>query len=105
MSGERIEIGRLVLYPQLRRVEAGGIKVKICGKQWEFLAALGECAGTLVTRKYLLVCLYPDPQGRPDVRSIDMLAHFVRRKLSNALDGANYIHPIPSEGYILRASG
>ena len=104
MLDERIEVGKLVLYPRRRRAEAAGIRIKLCGKQWEFLAALGTCAGTLVTRDYLLVCLHPDPQERPSMRSIDMLACTVRKKIGDALGGENYIHPVPSEGYVLRTS-
>ena len=104
MNNERIEVGKLVLYPKHRRVEVAGTKIKLVGKQWEFLATLGHCAGMLVTREYLLVCLHPDPQDRPDARSIDMLAYVVRKKIADMLDGENYIHPVPSEGYVLRAS-
>lgn len=103
-SEDCLKIGELTLYLKLRRAEVRGVKIKLGSKQWEFLAALAQCTGTLVTREYLLMCLHPDPQERPSARSIDVIASTVRKKLKDALRGANYIHPISSEGYLLRAA-
>ena len=100
---ERIEVGRVMIYPKHKRVEVDGVKVKLSSKQWEFVEALALCPRGVVTREYLLACLYPDPKDRPSERSIDMLACYVRRKLRHVLEGANYVHSVASLGYALRA--
>jgi DNA-binding response OmpR family regulator len=98
---ESIVIGDLSICPELRRVEVSGKKVRVIGKQWEFLQSLA-LAGGAVTREFLLALLYPDPQDRPTLRSLDVLAKAVRNKLATASDGKNYITALRGSGYTLQ---
>lgn len=100
---DRIEIGKLIIYPRLRRAEVEGVKIKLSSKQWELVEALSLRPGMIARREFLLEYLYPDPEDRPCERTIDMLAFYVRKKLASMLNGANYVQAISSEGYALRA--
>jgi two-component system cell cycle response regulator CtrA len=100
---DKIEVGDVVLYPAHKRVEVRGEKVRLVGKQWDFIRALGACPETLVTRECLVAYIYPDPTDRPGFRALDMVAHAVRKKIADASQGANYIRAINSCGYVLCA--
>jgi DNA-binding response OmpR family regulator len=102
---ERIEVGKLVFSPYIphrpisRRKEAIGVTAMFGKKEWKFLDALWQCEGTMVTREYLWVYLYPDPRKRPNIRAVDVIAFRVRKKLAALLNGENCIHKVFGEGY------
>ena len=95
---ESIAIGDVVLNPRYHRAQVCDTRIKLGEKQWIFLYSLGLCAGTLVTRDFLLATLHPDPKERPDPRSIDMIACTVRKKLAAASGGKNYIKAVAGHG-------
>jgi len=99
---QRITIGDLTLYPERRRVETKGKKIKIGYMGWELIKVLGGSPGNLVSRDFLMASVYPDPEDRPCARAIDMLVCHVRKRIAQALGGDNYIHAVNSHGYVLR---
>jgi DNA-binding response OmpR family regulator len=106
---DRITIGELVFSPYIPhrpvslRKEAVGIAAMFGKKEWRLLDALWQCEGTMVTRRYLFLCVYSNSRDRPaDIRAIDVLAFRVRKKLALLLGGENCIHKIWQEGYMFR---
>jgi len=100
---DHVEVGRLILYIASQKVFVDEKRVRVIGKQWKFLEALALCMGGMVTREYLLAYLHPDPKCRPKMRSIDLQASKLRKKLAAQLGGANYVHSTRGEGYRLHA--
>ncbi|MEK7613142.1 MAG: winged helix-turn-helix domain-containing protein [Patescibacteria group bacterium] len=96
----KIPVGDLLVYPEIRRTEVQGQRVRLVGKQWDFLHALAVTRG-VVTRDFLLSLMNPDPTAVPTLRSIDMLASNVRSKLAQ-VNGKNYISTVYGYGYVLR---
>jgi len=103
---QRIEVNKLVFSPYIpyrpiaRRKEAVGVTAMFGKKEWKLLDALWQCKGTMVTRRYLLAYLYPDPDKRPGIRAVDVTVSRVRKRLAFLLNGENCIRQIRNEGYM-----
>lgn len=99
-----LECGELSVDFIRRSVRARSVLVPLTHRQWEFVEALAMCSGFAVSRDYLLACLHPRVRARPNIRSIDVVASQVRKKLG-AILGCNYVHSVRDLGYALRPPG
>jgi DNA-binding response OmpR family regulator len=103
---EQIRIGNGMLaqsvpyFPRSKQ-ELSNCTAWLDDKEWRFFDALWQCKDTLVTRRYLFLCVYPDPRSRPaSIRSVDVLACRVRKKLAILFNGKNCIRQIYGWGYL-----
>lgn len=95
-------IGDLQVDYVRRSAHVRGIRVRLAQSEWEFLECLALCPRKLVTRRFLLSVLHRHDGKRPPIRSIDIIACRVRRKLRDAC-GENLIHHVWGDGYALYA--
>jgi two-component system cell cycle response regulator CtrA len=96
-----IQIGDLALNLDSKTVEVLGSRVHLTVKEYEMLELLCRHKDRLVTKEMFLNHLYGG-MDEPEVKIIDVFICKLRRKLSNASMGKNYIETIWGRGYVLR---
>ena len=100
-SGSVIRTGRLTVNLDSKTVEVDGVRVRPTAMEYELLELLSLQKGTTLSKEILLIQLY----GRmavPDSKIIDVFICKLRKKLSHALGGANYIETVRGRGYVMR---
>lgn len=98
-----IRTGRLVVNLQARTVEIDGRPVRLTGKEYAILELLSLRKGSTLTKEMFLNHLYGGID-EPELKIIDVFICKLRKKLSDALDGVNYIETVWGRGYVLRDS-
>ncbi|OJW53344.1 MAG: DNA-binding response regulator [Alphaproteobacteria bacterium 41-28] len=96
-----IRTGRLVVNLQARTVEIDGRPVRLTGKEYAILELLSLRKGSTLTKEMFLNHLYGGID-EPELKIIDVFICKLRKKLSDALDGVNYIETVWGRGYVLR---
>ena len=96
-----IKIGKLAVNLDAQTVEAEGQPVHLTGKEYGILELLSLRKGTTLTKEMFLNHLYGG-MDEPELKIIDVFICKLRKKLSNATDGENYIETIWGRGYVLR---
>ena len=96
-----IHIGDLVLNLDKKMVEIGGARVSFTGKEYKMLELLMLHKDKPVTKEMFLNHLYGG-MDEPEVKIIDVFICKLRKKLSNASNGKNFIETIWGRGYVLR---
>jgi two-component system, cell cycle response regulator CtrA len=96
-----IHIGDLVLNLDKKMVEIGGTRVSFTGKEYKMLELLMLHKDKPVTKEMFLNHLYGG-MDEPEVKIIDVFICKLRKKLSNASNGKNFIETIWGRGYVLR---
>jgi two-component system cell cycle response regulator CtrA len=96
-----IQIGDLALNLDSKTVEVLGSRVHLTVKEYEMLELLCRHKDRPVTKEMFLNHLYGG-MDEPEVKIIDVFICKLRRKLTNASMGKNYIETIWSRGYVLR---
>ena len=76
------------------------VAVKLSSKEYLLFQVLGACAGTMVTKEYIAMCLFGTlkPSAFINLRT---LVCRVRKKFSQASGGRNYIVDVSRAGYML----
>lgn len=97
-----VHTGRLVVNLQARTVEIDGRPIRLTGKEYAILELLSLRKGSTLTKEMFLNHLYGGID-EPDLKIIDVFICKLRKKLMDALDGANYIETVWGRGYVLRA--
>jgi two-component system, cell cycle response regulator CtrA len=98
-----ITAGRLSVDMTDRTAAIDGIAVHLTGKEFGVLELLALRKGTTLTKEMFLNHLYGGID-EPELKIIDVFICKVRKKLSTASGGDNYIATVWGRGYVLRGS-
>jgi len=96
-----ITTGNVVVNLDGKTVEAFGRPVHLTGKEYQMFELLSLRKGTTLTKEMFLNHLYGG-MDEPELKIIDVFICKLRKKLSNALGGENYIETVWGRGYVLR---
>ncbi len=101
-----IETGKFAVNLDAKTVEVDGSPVHLTGKEYQMLELLSLRKGTTLTKEMFLNHLYGG-MDEPELKIIDVFICKLRKKLSEATGGENYIETVWGRGYVLRdpASG
>jgi two-component system cell cycle response regulator CtrA len=84
-----------------KTVEIGGARVHLTGKEYQMLELLALRKDTTLTKEILLSHLY-DGMDEPEIKIIDVFICKLRKKLSSASGGKDYIETVWGRGYVMR---
>ncbi len=96
-----IKTGKISVNLDAKTVEVGGQTVHLTGKEYQMLELLSLRKGTTLTKEMFLNHLYGG-MDEPELKIIDVFICKLRKKLSTATDGENYIETVWGRGYVLR---
>jgi len=96
-----IRTGKLAVNLDAKTVEVDGSRVHLTGKEYAMLELLSLRKGTTLTKEMFLNHLYGG-MDEPELKIIDVFVCKLRKKLSNATGGENYIETVWGRGYVLR---
>ena len=96
-----INNGRLSVNLDARTVEVDGKPLHLTSKEYGILELLALRKGTTLTKEMFLNHLYGG-MDEPELKIIDVFVCKLRKKLSTATGGENYIETVWGRGYVLR---
>ncbi len=96
-----IETGKLRINIDAKAVEVDGKQVHLTGKEYQLLEVLAVRKGTTLTKDVILNNLYGG-MDEPEMKIIDVFICKLRKKLTEATGGENYIETVWGRGYIMR---
>lgn len=96
-----IKTGKIAVNLDAKTVEVEGKTVHLTGKEYQMLELLSLRKGTTLTKEMFLNHLYGG-MDEPELKIIDVFICKLRKKLSNATGGENYIETVWGRGYVLR---
>ncbi len=96
-----IRTGKLSVNLDTRTVEVAGQPLHLTGKEYGILELLSLRKGTTLTKEMFLNHLYGG-MDEPELKIIDVFVCKLRKKLSSATGGDNYIETVWGRGYVLR---
>jgi two-component system, cell cycle response regulator CtrA len=96
-----IRTGKLIVNLDSRVVEVDGQPLHLTGKEYGILELLSLRKGTTLTKEMFLNHLYGG-MDEPELKIIDVFVCKLRKKLSTATNGDNYIETVWGRGYVLR---
>ena len=96
-----IKTGRVAVNLDAKTAEVEGAQVHLTGKEYQMLELLSLRKGTTLTKEMFLNHLYGG-MDEPELKIIDVFICKLRKKLSEATDGENYIETVWGRGYVLR---
>ena len=96
-----IKTGKLAVNLDTRTVEIAGQPLHLTGKEYSILELLALRKGTTLTKEMFLNHLYGG-MDEPELKIIDVFICKLRKKLSAATGGENYIETVWGRGYVLR---
>ena len=96
-----IKTGLIAVNLDAKTVDVGGSTVHLTGKEYQMLELLSLRKGTTLTKEMFLNHLYGG-MDEPELKIIDVFICKLRKKLSEATDGDNYIETVWGCGYVLR---
>ena len=96
-----IHTGQVAVNLDAKTAEVGGKTVHLTGKEYQMLELLSLRKGTTLTKEMFLNHLYGG-MDEPELKIIDVFICKLRKKLSNATGGENYIETVWGRGYVLR---
>ena len=96
-----IRTGRIAVNLDTKTVDSEGEPVHLTGKEYQMLELLSLRKGTTLTKEMFLNHLYGG-MDEPELKIIDVFICKLRKKLSQATDGENYIETVWGRGYVLR---
>ncbi len=96
-----IRTGKIEVNLDAKTVESEGRPVHLTGKEYQMLELLSLRKGTTLTKEMFLNHLYGG-MGEPELKIIDVFICKLRKKLSQATEGDNYIETVWGRGYVLR---
>jgi two-component system, cell cycle response regulator CtrA len=100
-SQSQIKTGRLTVNLEARTVDASGKPLHLTGKEYAILELLSLRKGTTLTKEMFLNHLYGGID-EPELKIIDVFVCKLRKKLTGACEGDNYIETVWGRGYVLR---
>ena len=96
-----IRTGRIAVNLDTRTVEVNSQPLHLTGKEYGILELLSLRKGTTLTKEMFLNHLYGG-MDEPELKIIDVFVCKLRKKLSTATGGDNYIETVWGRGYVLR---
>ncbi|WP_417676156.1 response regulator transcription factor CtrA [Pseudodonghicola sp.] len=96
-----IHTGKVSVNLDAKTVEVAGEPVHLTGKEYQMLELLSLRKGTTLTKEMFLNHLYGG-MDEPELKIIDVFICKLRKKLSQATGGDNYIETVWGRGYVLR---
>ena len=96
-----IRTGRFSVNLDTRTVEVDGKPLHLTGKEYGILELLSLRKGTTLTKEMFLNHLYGG-MDEPELKIIDVFVCKLRKKMSIATSGENYIETVWGRGYVLR---
>ncbi len=96
-----ITTGKFSVNLDTKTVEVEGRPVHLTGKEYQMLELLSLRKGTTLTKEMFLNHLYGG-MDEPELKIIDVFICKLRKKLSVATGGKNYIETVWGRGYVLR---
>ncbi|MDX1484915.1 MAG: response regulator transcription factor [Alphaproteobacteria bacterium] len=96
-----IRTGKLLVNLDTRTVEVNQQPLHLTGKEYGILELLSLRKGTTLTKEMFLNHLYGG-MDEPELKIIDVFICKLRKKLSAATGGENYIETVWGRGYVLR---
>ena len=96
-----ITTGKFTVNLDQKTVEVEGKSVHLTGKEYQMLELLSLRKGTTLTKEMFLNHLYGG-MDEPELKIIDVFICKLRKKLSEATGGENYIETVWGRGYVLR---
>jgi two-component system cell cycle response regulator CtrA len=96
-----IRTGPVTVNLDAKTVEVEGKSVHLTGKEYQMLELLSLRKGTTLTKEMFLNHLYGG-MDEPELKIIDVFICKLRKKLSEATGGENYIETVWGRGYVLR---
>ena len=96
-----IHTGKVSVNLDAKTVEVEGQTVHLTGKEYQMLELLSLRKGTTLTKEMFLNHLYGG-MDEPELKIIDVFICKLRKKLSIATGGDNYIETVWGRGYVLR---
>ncbi|SFK64846.1 response regulator transcription factor CtrA [Shimia haliotis] len=96
-----IRTGLVSVNLDAKTVEVEGKPVHLTGKEYQMLELLSLRKGTTLTKEMFLNHLYGG-MDEPELKIIDVFICKLRKKLSEATGGENYIETVWGRGYVLR---
>ena len=96
-----IQTGGMKVNLEAHTVESAGKSVHLTGKEYGILELLSLHKGSTLTKEMILGHLYGGTDER-EMKIIDVFVCKLRKKLSMASEGENYIETIWGRGYALR---
>jgi two-component system cell cycle response regulator CtrA len=96
-----VRTGKLVVNLDTRTVEASGQPLHLTGKEYGILELLSLRKGMTLTKEMFLNHLYGG-MDEPELKIIDVFVCKLRKKLTGATGGENYIETVWGRGYVLR---
>jgi two-component system cell cycle response regulator CtrA len=96
-----IKTGKIAVNLDAKTVEVEGKTVHLTGKEYQMLELLSLRKGTTLTKEMFLNHLYGG-MDEPELKIIDVFICKLRKKLSTATGGDNYIETVWGRGYVLR---
>jgi two-component system cell cycle response regulator CtrA len=96
-----IRTGKLTVNLDSRTVEVDSQPLHLTGKEYGILELLSLRKGTTLTKEMFLNHLYGG-MDEPELKIIDVFVCKLRKKLSTATKGDNYIETVWGRGYVLR---
>jgi two-component system cell cycle response regulator CtrA len=96
-----VRTGKLVVNLDTRTVEVNGQPLHLTGKEYGILELLSLRKGMTLTKEMFLNHLYGG-MDEPELKIIDVFVCKLRKKLTVATGGENYIETVWGRGYVLR---
>ncbi|MFO8125564.1 response regulator transcription factor CtrA [Yoonia sp.] len=96
-----IKTGQIAVNLDAKTVEVDGSTVHLTGKEYQMLELLSLRKGTTLTKEMFLNHLYGG-MDEPELKIIDVFICKLRKKLTEATLGDNYIETVWGRGYVLR---
>ncbi|MBR9842228.1 MAG: response regulator transcription factor [Rhodobacteraceae bacterium] len=96
-----IRTGKISVNLDAKTVEVEETPVHLTGKEYQMLELLSLRKGTTLTKEMFLNHLYGG-MDEPELKIIDVFICKLRKKLSEATGGDNYIETVWGRGYVLR---
>ena len=100
-SQSLIRTGKISVNLDAKTVEVDEKPVHLTGKEYQMLELLSLRKGTTLTKEMFLNHLYGG-MDEPELKIIDVFICKLRKKLSEATGGDNYIETVWGRGYVLR---
>jgi two-component system cell cycle response regulator CtrA len=96
-----IQTDDLVIDLDAKTVAVDGARVHLTAKEYQMLELLALRKGTTLTKEMFLNNLYSG-MDEPEIKIIDVFICKLRKKLSGASNGKNYIETVWGRGYVMR---
>ena len=99
-AGLTIRTGKLAVNFDIGVVTVDDQPVPLSRKEYQILALLSLCKGTILTKAMFLDHLYGG-MDEPELKIIDVFVCNLRKKLAKATGGHHYIETVWGRGYLL----